>query len=378
MTFDPKEKIKLEAGLAKENIDQVSGLSGSVKVGPALEEYTQHLEKAVSLSTKLDPVTKTEIAPTISDLIQKTTPLLIDPNTQTSAKNEVSKVVIANQWAANQIAPNLSKPGLSPTALKVATQSALQKAIETQITATQATPKEISEANKPAGRSVHVPILMYHYVRVVDAKRDPLGYALSVTPDDLEAQTAYLEANGFHAVHPAALVAALKTGAALPSKPIMLTFDDSYRDFYTAALPILQRHHLIATNYTISDYVLNNYPAYMTVDMIKAINAAGMNIGAHTRTHPDLARQSPAVAADQIKGSKIALEGLIGKSVLDFAYPYGSFNQTTINLVIQSGYTNAVATIYGVNHSSGALYTLTRVRISGGDSRPTFINKVNQ
>lgn len=388
LTFDNKAKAKLETSLAKAKLDQVTGLTGSVEAGPALAEYAHHLEKAVNIVSKLSPAAQAEVAPAIANVIQNSTPVITAETGKKTIAQDVSKTVATNQWAVGQITntPNLAKPATAtptPTTAPNPTTSALKNAIEAQTKSVQATAQQVADSVKPVAppvpvRSAHVPILMYHYVRVVDASKDPLGFALSVTPADLENQAAYLEANGFHTINPAQLVAALKSGAALPSKPIILTFDDSYRDFYTAALPILQKHHLTATNYVISDYVTNSYPAYMTTDMVKAIVAAGMNVAAHTRTHVDLTRQSATEALDQIKGSKTTLEAMIGKPVPDFAYPYGAFNASVAGLVAQAGFSDARTTLYATVHSVGNMFTMGTVRISGGDGVGTFANKVNQ
>lgn len=394
LTFDNKQKAKLETSLAKAKLDQVSGLTGSVDSGPALAEYSHHLEKAVSIVSKLGPSAQAEVTPGIASVIQNSTPVIASEAKKKTLTQDLSKAVATNHWAAGQITntPNLSKsatttpaPITTPTPVKTPSpvSSDLKNAIEAQTKSVQATAQQVADSVKPApitppARSAHVLILMYHYVRVVDASKDPLGFALSVTPDDLEKQAAYLEANGFHTIHPAQLVAALQSGAVLPSKPVILTFDDSYRDFYTVALPILQKHHLVATNYVISEYVTNSYPAYMTTDMVKAIDKAGMNVAAHTKTHVDLTRQSLAEALNQIKGSKTTLEAMIGKPVLDFAYPYGSFNAGVAGLVAQAGFSDARTTLYATVHSAGNMFTMGTVRISGGDGVGTFANKVSQ
>lgn len=381
-TASPKDRIKVETNLAQSALNQLSALTSPQAAGPILDDYTHHLEKAVALSSKLDASSRSEVAPEIANVIQSSTPIIIGEAGNISNASNLSKLVATNQWAANKITNPTSLPTAGPINISTLSTtprtSALKKAVDAQAKALVPTASKTVPPPLPPAFSVHVPILMYHYVRVVDAGQDPLGYALSVTPSDLDAQMAYLEANGFHTIHPAQLVSAIKNKTALPSKSIILTFDDSYRDFYTAALPILQRHHFVASNYVITDYVLNANPAYMTPDMVKEIDRDGMNVAAHTKGHPDLARLSVTDALEQIRGSKAALEALIGKPVLDFAYPYGSFNWTTVSLVARAGFTDASTTIYGTYHSLANILTLTRVRISGGDSVATFANKVNQ
>ena len=87
---------------------------------------------------------------------------------------------------------------------------------------------------------------MYHYIRVNPDPYDRLGFALSVTPSDFAAQMDWLAANGYHTVTMQDLVQYLSGVHGLPSKPIVLTFDDGYADFYTTALPILRSHEFLS------------------------------------------------------------------------------------------------------------------------------------
>jgi hypothetical protein len=108
----------------------------------------------------------------------------------------------------------------------------------------------------PPGRpSVRVPILMYHYIRVVQDPRDRLGFNLSVTPSDFSQQMDWLDQNGYHPIDLADLRGYLLGHGSLPAKPIVLTFDDGYRDMYTTAFPILRGHHFKAVSYVVSGFV---------------------------------------------------------------------------------------------------------------------------
>ena len=82
---------------------------------------------------------------------------------------------------------------------------------------------------------------MYHYIRVNPDPRDRVGFALSVTPAAFHAQMDYLARNHFHVIPLSQAVAAIRTHGPLPSRPVVLTFDDGYADFYTAAVPEMRR-----------------------------------------------------------------------------------------------------------------------------------------
>src|SRR5437870_1039201 len=102
----------------------------------------------------------------------------------------------------------------------------------------------------PPGRpEVTVPILMYHYIRYYDSPTDRVGSDLSVSPDDFRVQMDFLAANGYHPIDFNDLRGYLHGTQVLPSRPVILTFDDGYADFFTAAYPVLAEHDFKAVSY---------------------------------------------------------------------------------------------------------------------------------
>ncbi len=114
-----------------------------------------------------------------------------------------------------------------------------------------------------------IPILMYHYVRTVTDPADTIGSNLSVTPERFAAQMQYLADHGYTTLTLREVHAILAGQAPLPERPIALTFDDGYRDFYTAAWPVLRQHGFKATNYVITDLIGED--AYLTWDMLRGM-----------------------------------------------------------------------------------------------------------
>ncbi len=213
-------------------------------------------------------------------------------------------------------------------------------------------------------KTVHVPILMYHYIEYNHDPKDTIRISLTVTPFWLEKQLQYLADNGYTTISPAQLAAAVDGRASLPAKPVVLTFDDGYRDFYTDAWPLLEKYHARATTYVVADFLDKpNYMFSWQLERIATESGGLIDIGAHTRHHVGLALVSPERAWDEIFHSKTELEEKIGRPVTDFAYPYGNFNQTVAQMVARAGFLTAAATIFGETEGPGNLFFLPRVRV---------------
>lgn len=223
----------------------------------------------------------------------------------------------------------------------------------------------------PGPSSIKVPILMYHYIRVVTDPNDGMGFRLSVTPADFAAQMGWLAANGYHPITLEDLNAYLSGTRGLPSKPVILTFDDGYADFYNTALPILRAHDFVAVEYVVSGFM--GWPGYMSADQILEANRVwGIEIGSHTATHVNLTTQSADGLLSQLTASKHALETLLGHPVLSFCYPGGRFNSSAMAAVQAAGYRDATTTQPGLAHTLADRYAWGRLRISGGESLDEF------
>jgi peptidoglycan/xylan/chitin deacetylase (PgdA/CDA1 family) len=226
----------------------------------------------------------------------------------------------------------------------------------------------------PTGPVTYVPILYYHYIRINPNPRDRVGFGLSTPPAAFRVQMQYLADHGFHVVSLHQAVVAIQNHSGLPSRPVVLTFDDGYADFFTAAVPVLQSHGFTATSFVISGRM--GWGGYMTPNQIVAADGMGFTIGAHTVDHVALAAQGPARASWEIRQSKLTLETLLGHPVRDFAYPYGSFNLYDMAQAKSLGFETAVSTLPGTWHPAGQLFELSRVRVGGGLPLSYFANLV--
>ena len=227
----------------------------------------------------------------------------------------------------------------------------------------------------PTGPVTYVPILYYHYIRINPNPRDRVGFGLSTPPAAFRAQMQYLANHGFHVISLHQAVAAIQKHTGLPSRPVVLTFDDGYADFFANAVPILQSRGFTATSFVITGRM--GWAGYLTPSQIVAADGMGFTIGAHTVDHVALAAQVASRASWEMKQSKLTLESLLGHPVLDFAYPYGSFNAYDMAQAKSLGFETAVSTLSGTWHAAGQLFELSRLRIGGGLPLPYFASLLN-
>lgn len=222
-------------------------------------------------------------------------------------------------------------------------------------------------------RALSFPILMYHYIRTPpDPRADRVGYNLSVSPNDFQAQMDWLLYNGYHPVDFNDIRAYFAGKQSLPGKPVVITLDDGYADLYTTAYPILRAHGFKAVAYIVSGFV--NEKRYVTSAQVLEMDRSGIEIADHTVDHSDLARGSALSITYEVVQSRHWLEKLVGHPVVDFAYPSGKFNALVIQELQAAGYSTAVTEMLGTWHTMDDRFVWTRVRVSGGENLASFVH----
>ena len=222
----------------------------------------------------------------------------------------------------------------------------------------------------PGPNSINVPILTYHYIRVNPDRNDRMGFALSVTPSDFAAQMDWLAQSGYHPITTEDLYLYLAGAEGLPSKPVILTFDDGYADFYTTALPILRSHDFRAVSYVVSGFV--GVSGYMTAAQIREADRSGIEIGSHTVNHANLANLSAAAVHSQLVQSKVFLEQVVEHPVVSFCYPSGKYTAAVAWAVADAGFHDATTTRFGYSYTLASRYVWSRLRVSGGEPLDQF------
>ncbi len=188
---------------------------------------------------------------------------------------------------------------------------------------------------------VKVPILVYHSVKPLEVGETLIQRTYQVEPAIFERQIRYLSEQGYSPITPDDMASYFRAGRDLPSKPVMVTFDDGWENQYEYARPILEKYKIRATFYVFTNPIGRD-KRFMTWDQLRQLLAEGMTIGSHTRSHPYLTRLADEKALiDEIDGSKKRLEEELGVTVNSFCYPFGLRDQRVEDLVRQAGFTTA-------------------------------------
>lgn len=226
-------------------------------------------------------------------------------------------------------------------------------------------------------RVVRVPILMYHHIADPRPGAGAVERDLSVSPARFEEQLRYLREAGYQTITMNDLVCHLTMGSPLPEKPIILTFDDGYRDLYANAFPLLKAYGYTGTIYIITDFVDRGIERYLTWPQIEEMAAAGIEFGAHSRDHADLRGKPNDFLVWQILGSKQTLEAHLQAPVRAFSFPSGSYDENTITVLRSAQYWSAVTSKQGATHPASGLFTLSRIRVRGSDTLGKFTTKLD-
>lgn len=199
-----------------------------------------------------------------------------------------------------------------------------------------------------------IPILMYHHV-------DDKSGSLYVKREVFAGQMAYLQQKGYTTVTLIDVIESLSLGKPLPPKPIVITFDDGYKDIYLNAYPILRQNNQKATIFLISQLLEGE--DYMTWSQAREMAGNGLvTIGDHTLSHRALGSITDAEIKNEIVSAKNILEENLGVKVNVFAYPYGNYNGGVERILGESGFAAAVTTHHGLTCAK-LPYELPRVRI---------------
>lgn len=220
-----------------------------------------------------------------------------------------------------------------------------------------------SKKETPKAETIKVPILVYHSIKPFYPLELKFKKQFNVTPDVFEKELRYLKDNSYTVISFDALVNNLLENTSLPQKPVVLTFDDGWENQYTSAFPLLIKYNAPATFFIYTDAI--GQKNFLTWQQVKNLDAAGMTIGSHTKSHPYLIKIiNKQKLTEEIADSKKIIEKQLGKEIDFFAYPFGHYNNQIIDAVKEAGYKAARSFYKGVYNTKDNLFTLKVISAS--------------
>jgi GT2 family glycosyltransferase/peptidoglycan/xylan/chitin deacetylase (PgdA/CDA1 family) len=218
-----------------------------------------------------------------------------------------------------------------------------------------------------------VPILLYHSI---STSTNPRFKRWAVSAEMFNQHLSYLSQNRFTSITVTDLIKArTHSNVKLPERPVVLTFDDAYADFYENAFPALRRHGCVATLYVPTAYVGGTcgwlqgdgeVPRQMvTWSQLAEVSAGGIECGGHSHSHVQMDAVPVPIASAEIARCKSMLEDHIGQGVFSFAYPHGWTTANVKRLVHAAGYQSACAIKNMLSSSADDPFELARLVVTG-------------
>ncbi|QNR82788.1 polysaccharide deacetylase family protein [Pedobacter riviphilus] len=251
----------------------------------------------------------------------------------------------------------------------------------TKTAASSGTPVDVSKIKVADAKTIlarkQVPILCYHQVRNWKPTDGKVGKDYIVEIQNFKDQMKMLADSGYHTILPDQLYAYLNTGAALPSKPIMLTFDDTDMDQFTVVRPTLDKLGYKAVYFimTVSIGRKGKFVDYMTKEQIKQLSDEGNIIGSHTYDHKNFKKYAGKDWEEQLDKPTKKLEEITGKKMTEFAYPFGLWNAEGIPELKKRGFRMAYQ-LSTKRDEKDPLFTIRRIIASGYWSPKTLSNSI--
>ncbi len=194
-----------------------------------------------------------------------------------------------------------------------------------------------------------------------------------MTPDDFRRQVDLIVEGGFTVLTVSAFADMLQRRARLPARPLVITFDDGFADFYDTALPTLREPGFCSTLYVCTG-LLQGRPERIRVpalgdsllewSQLAEIQRSGVEIGAHSHTHPHLDTLSTSAAREEITRSKALLEDQLATEIASFAYPNGYSSPNVRRLVAEAGFRSACAVKNAFSSPDDDVFAIARLMLT--------------
>jgi peptidoglycan/xylan/chitin deacetylase (PgdA/CDA1 family) len=240
---------------------------------------------------------------------------------------------------------------------------------------------------RPGG--VRIPILMYHGISDEPETGYPY-FRLNTSRRRFSEQLRFLKENGYKVIpfpDSAQLLETAEPSSVDPTRHAVLTFDDGFEDFRTAAFPLLMEHGFCATVFLPTGFISEGPSILkgkkcMRWSDVRELSGSGVRFGSHTVTHPVL-RDLPWDRVErELRESKETLEDRLGAEVANFSYPYAFPEEDPVFLerlracLVGSGYANGVTTRIGTASRGDDRLFLKRIPVNSEDDPSFFRSKL--
>ena len=197
---------------------------------------------------------------------------------------------------------------------------------------------------------------MYHELELAGRKlcQSEPGYVRYILPlETFREQMAWLKTSGWRGFN-------VSEAVRFPAEPsVCITFDDGCETDLIAAAPVLRKFGFNATFYLTAGFL--GKPGYLNPSQVRELDAQGFQIGCHSMTHPYLSDLPELELKREMVDPKVVIETILGHSIEHFSCPGGRYDQRTLQMARQAGFTTVANSQFYANSPSTSPYELGRV-----------------
>ncbi len=219
-----------------------------------------------------------------------------------------------------------------------------------------------------------IPFLMYHAIQPLGNPQPPAGTTdpvYTVRLPEFERQLAHLKKSGFQTITLLEYLTWRRGGFSLPKKPILLSFDDGDPSHIEWVLPRLAQYQFRGVFAVVTDWI--GTPKSLSVDQLRILSSAGMEVISHGKEHRPLVELTPAAIRQELEGSRVQLEAWLGKPVRALAIPRGYLNPRVLQTAYESGFEAILTSRPGENSKDSDPYNLARSAVKAACDLEDFI-----
>ncbi|HPH84689.1 MAG TPA: polysaccharide deacetylase family protein [Ferruginibacter sp.] len=220
-----------------------------------------------------------------------------------------------------------------------------------------------------------VPVLCYHHIRNFRPGESERMKSYSVTPAAFAEQMKALNDSGYKTITPDQLYDYLLYNKPIPPKPVMLTYDDTDEEQFSIGKTEMDKYGFKGLYFVMTISI--NRPRYMSKEQLKQLSDEGHQVECHTWDHHMVTKYTTADWDTQLVNPQHKLEGITGKPIRYFAYPFGIWNQAAIPEIKSRGYKMAFI-LSSKRDSIEPLYTIRRMIVPGTWSTPGMMKAMKQ